>query len=153
MLPGGVWQHVAIRERKEKLMDEQSEEGQSKDFITWDDLAQQKLPEPVNKDLDRLPIQEAKLWPMRWAVMIIVVILVVLIIAYSVVLYFLTRSPFALLTPAGLSASVFIVVRYAGRFVFWRENDYRLEAKKLEFKAKKLKMKRRRKNPRRKPGE
>jgi uncharacterized membrane protein YdbT with pleckstrin-like domain len=107
----------------------------------------------VNKDLDRLPIQEAKLWPMRWAIVIIVAILVVLIIAYSVVLYLLTRSPLALLTPAGLSASVFIVVRYAGRFVFWRENDYRLEAKKLEFKAKKLKMKRRRKNRRRRPDE
>jgi F0F1-type ATP synthase assembly protein I len=114
-------------------MDESSKEEQSKDFITWDDLAKQKLPEPVNNDLDRLLIQEAKLWPMRWAIMIIVAILVVLLIAYSVVLYFLTRSPFALLSPAGLSASVFIVVRYAGRFAFWRENDYRLEAKKLEL--------------------
>src|SRR5260370_37962615 len=109
-------------------MDEPSEEDQSKDFITWDDLAKQKLSGPVNNDLDRLPIQEAKLWPMRWAIMIIVAILVVLIIAYSVVLYFLTRSPFALLAPTGLTASVFVVVRYAGRFAFWRENDYRLEA-------------------------
>jgi hypothetical protein len=47
-------------------MDGQSEEKQSKDFITWDDLATQKLSEPVNNDLKRLPIQEAKLWLMRW---------------------------------------------------------------------------------------
>jgi uncharacterized membrane protein len=113
-------------------MEEPSEEEQSKDFITWDDLARQKFSEPVNKDLDRMAIHEAKLWSMRWAVMVIVLIVIVLIIAYSVVLYFLTRSPFALLTPAGLSASVFIVVRYAGRFVFWRESDYRL----AEIKAK-----------------
>ncbi len=46
-------------------MDEQSENEQSKDFITWDDLATEMLSEPVNNDLDQLPIQEVKLWPMR----------------------------------------------------------------------------------------
>ncbi len=132
-------------------MDEQSENEQSKDFITWDDLATEMLSEPVNNDLDQLPIQEVKLWPMRWAILIVVTIIICLIIVTSMIIYLLTKSPLALLPPTGLIVSISVgILQYAGRFAFWRENDYRLAAKKLEFKAKKLKMKRCRKNPRRK---
>ena len=56
---------------KGKIVDERSGNEASKDFITWDDLATQIFCEPVINDLDRLPIQEAELWPIRWVVMII----------------------------------------------------------------------------------
>ncbi len=132
-------------------MDEQSENEHSKDFITWDDLATEMLSEPVNNDLDRLPIREAKLWSMRWAILIVVTFLICLIVVSSMIIYLVTKSPLALLPPTGLTVSILVgVLGYAGRLVFWTKNDYWLAAKKLEFKAKKLKMKRRRKNPRRK---
>jgi hypothetical protein len=135
-------------------MDKQSENKPSKGFTNWDELAAQKLSEPVNNDLNRLPIQEAKLWSLRWAIMIVVPTLLLLLMVCSIVLYLFTRSAVALLIPTGLTASIFVVVRYAGRFAFWGENDYRLAAKKLELKAKKLEMKRGRKKKRQhKPNE
>lgn len=134
------------------MEDEKPENVQPKDCITWDDLVTEKFVKPLSDTIHQLQLQEVKMWPMRWAIMVIATILLILIIAYSLILFLLTKNPLTLLTPTGLTPSIFVIVRYLGRFLLWTENDYRLAEKKLEFKMRKLELKYARKNTPYKPG-
>ncbi|SRR5712692_2308237 len=101
-------------------MHEQHNEGQSNDFITWDDLANERLSKLVNNELNRLQIREqVNLLRMRWVLIIIAAFLISLLIVYSIILYFLTGNPVAPVATTGLIVTISVtIIRNASRFAF-----------------------------------
>lgn len=109
--------------------------------VSIEQLADELFSQQVHRDVSLMQVREAKTWPMRWAVVTGVAGGMLLSMAISTLLFFATKSYYAFIPLTSTALVVSIIVTSASRFLFWGQEDYKLEALKQTLKAKKWEFK------------
>jgi hypothetical protein len=118
-----------------------------KNRITIDDLSHELLSKEAADDYPLLQVERALQEDkhkrvLRYLVLLVALILIAMGTATSIVIFLYTRNPFSVLSsvPAVTTAGI-LIITYAGRFLFWRDSDYELAMKKLEYRSRKAEAK------------